>query len=131
MNTLFRTDEPRVTLYLHENASWMATIHHQAQEIPVLEKLLVQNEAAITDDKSKEERHHFCNAFSRQQQQMNLLNTELKQQQQRLTKDAAAKALYDIDALCSQDILRDRIQEIEKRYVELKCSFMKFLSGII
>ena len=62
---------------------------------------------------------------------MTKLNTALDQQQQRLKTDTATKYLYDIDSLCSQDILRDRIKEIEKKYLELKYNFMKFLSTII
>ena len=63
-----------------------------------------------------------------QQEEMIQLNTALDQQQQRLKTDTAKKYLYDIDSLCSQDILRDRTKEIEKKYIELKCGFMKFLT---
>ncbi len=131
MSNLFQTDESRVLLYLNENEGWLKTISTQANEIPVLEKMLVEKEATITDDKSIEEKVHFRNALIFQQDQMKQLNNELDEQQQRLEKDVAKKSLYDINALCSQDILRDRIREVEKRYIELKCNFMKFLSGVI
>jgi uncharacterized coiled-coil protein SlyX len=131
MNNLFQTDESRVLLYLSENDGWLKTISIQSKEIPVLEKMLVETEPGIDNDKSMEEKVHFKNELTFQQEQMKQLNTALDEQQQRLEKDAARKSLYDINALRSQDILRDRIREVEKRYIELKCNFMKFLSGVI
>ena len=131
MNNLFQTDESRVLLYLTENDGWLKTIAIQTDEIPVLEKMLVEKEAGIDGDKSMEEKVHFKKELSFHQEQMQQLNAALDEQQQRLEKDAAKKSLYDINALCSQDILRDRIREVEKKYIELKCNFMKFLSGVI
>ena len=131
MNNLFQTDESRVLLYLSENDGWLKTITTQYNEIPVLEKMLVEKEAGIEDNKSIEEKVYFRNELTSQQEQMKQLNAALDQQQQRLEKDVAKKSLYDINALCSQDILRDRIREVEKKYIELKCNFMKFLSRVI
>lgn len=131
MNTLFQTNQSRLVLYLNENEHWLKTIITQESEIPVLEKMLVDNEAVITDDESIETKVHFSKELELHHQQMKQLNTELGIQQQRLEKDAAQQSLYDINALCSQDILRDRIKDVEKKYIELKCNFMKFLSGVI
>jgi len=131
MNNLFQTDESRVHLYLDENKGWLKIIHTQANEIPVLEKLLVEKDAGMDTDDSMEGKMHFKKELTFQQEQMTQLNAALDEQQQRLENDAEKKSLYDINALCSQDILRDRIKEVEKKYIELKCNFMKFLSGVI
>lgn len=129
MNNLFQTDNSRVLLYLDENAGWLKVITSQSDEIPVLEKILSEKENAI-ENKAAEKRY-FKSQFQQQQEQMTKLNNELSEQQDRLQKDANLRSLYDIESLCSQDILRDRIKEVEQRYIDLKCSFMRFLSDSI
>jgi hypothetical protein len=131
MSTLFQTDEQRVQLYLAENAGWMKILITQKDEIPELKKLLPGEMTAENDDRINIEKNLFRKELTMQQQEMTQLNTALDQQQQRLKTDTAKQYLYDIDSLCSQDILRDRIKELEKKYIELKCSFMKFLATII
>ncbi len=128
MSTLFQTNGQRVQLYLAENAGWMKIIVAQKNEIPELKKMLPREKIVENDDRINAEKDLFRNELTMQQEEMIQLNTALNQQQQRLKTDTAKKYLYDIDSLCSQDILRDRIKEIEKKYIELKCSFMKFLA---
>jgi len=131
MSSLFQTDKHRVQLYMAENADWMKTIVAQADEIPALKKMLNDGNIDEENDKSVIENELFNKELSSQQEEMTKLNAALYQQQERLKTDTARKYLYDIDSLCSQDILRDRIKEIEKKYIELKCSFMKFLASKI
>jgi len=114
-----------------ENADWMKTIIAQADEIPALKKMLNDGNMDEENDKSVIENELFNKELSSQQEEMTKLNAALYQQQERLKTDTTRKYLYDIDSLCSQDILRDRIKEIEKKYIELKCSFMKFLASKI
>jgi hypothetical protein len=59
------------------------------------------------------------------------LEGDIEEQQQRLAKDCELKSLYDIDAFCTQDILRERIKAIEKTYIDLKCNFMNYLSTLL
>ncbi|MBL0356991.1 MAG: hypothetical protein IPP72_08940 [Chitinophagaceae bacterium] len=129
MNNLFQTDHSRVLLYLDENAGWLKVLTTQADEIPVLEKILYEKENTIENKVAEKE--HFKNLLHQQHEQMKELNNELDKQQQRLTVDAAGESLYDIESLCSQDILRNRIKDVEQRYIDLKCSFMRFLSDVI
>ena len=131
MSTLFQTDEQRVQLYLAENAGWMKILIAQKDEIPELKKMLPTEKIVKNEERINVEKGLFTIELTKQQEEMTKLNTELDQQQQRLKNDTAKNYLYDIDSLCSQDILRDRIKEIEKKYIELKCSFMKFLATII
>lgn len=129
MSRLFQSDQSRVLLYLDENAGWLKVISTQADELPVLEKILCDKENDIENKAA--EKDHFKKLLQFQHTQMQQLNTELAAQQSRLEKDAAVSSLYDIESLCSQDILRDRIKEVEQQYIELKCNFMRFMSGII
>ncbi len=129
MGHLFQTDQSRVLRYLDENAGWLKVISTQAEEIPELEKILHENEACI--ENCLAEKDLFRNQLHQQHEEMKQLNNELGEQQSRLEKNAAEKSLYDIESLCSQDILRDRIREVEQKYIELKCNFMRFMSGAI
>jgi len=131
MSTLFQTDTQRVQLYLAENAGWMKMLVAQKNELPQLEQLLQMENTMEVNYKTEIEKKLFVKELALQQEEMNKLNTALDQQQQRLKKDTEKKYLHDIDSLCNQDILRDKIKEIEKKYIELKCSFMKFLASII
>ena len=131
MNNLYQMDKPRARLYLHENSSCLKTISNQTEEIPALEKLLAVKNIESNNNQSQQENTHFRNALHQQKNEMLQLNTALDLQQQRLKNDAEKKTLYDIDALCSQDILRDKIKEIEKKFIELKCNFMKYVSSNI
>lgn len=133
MKACFKTDGPRVKMYMNENAGWQETLNVQANEIPKLEKMLgeiitpfsIMNEDEIGSD------IHFRQQLILQQQAMQQLNIDLEAQQKRLEYDNLQQAVYDIHSLCSQDILRERIKEVEKSYVELKCDFMKFLSTVL
>lgn len=129
MSTLFQTDERRIQLYLAENAGWLKIISAQKDELPELEKMLPGGRVIETNDSA--EKKLFKKELIQQQEAMTQLNQALDVQQQRLEKDTATRHLYDIDTLCSQDILREKIREIEKKYIELKCSFMKFLAANI
>jgi len=129
MGNLFQTDQSRVLLYLDENAGWQKVITTQADEIPMLEKILCDNESCI--ENMVAEKSHFKTQLQQQYVQMKQLNKELTDQQNRLTEDSAKKSLYDIESLCSQDLLREKIKEVEQRYLDLKCSFMRFMSTVI
>lgn len=74
---------------------------------------------------------HFGKQLEMQRKQMVSLNRELEDQQRRLVKDCEMDMVNDIDAFCTQDILRQRIRDIEKTYVELKCNFMTYLSTVL
>jgi hypothetical protein len=131
MNSLFQTDKQRVQLYMAENAEWLKTIIAQANEIPVLKKML--NDGNVDKGNGKEgiEKELFNKELSLQEEEMTKLNSTLCQQQERLQTSTAREYPYHMDSLWSQDLLRERIMEVEKKYIKLKCSFVKFLASAI
>jgi hypothetical protein len=133
MTNYFKTDSSRLKLYMTENNGWQKTLTEQSNEIPLMEKMLV--DAIIKAEMLEEEEIgvdiHFRQQLVKQQEALSQLNNELGIQQQRLSADSISNSDYDTHALCSQDILRDRIKEVEKSYVELKCNFMKYLSTVL
>lgn len=72
----------------------------------------------------------FCNELVFQQTKMKQLEDDIEVQQKRLAIDCELKNQFDIDAFCTQDILRDRIKAIEKTYIELKCNFLNYVASI-
>ena len=133
MKTHYQTDTPRVNLYLNENRDWQNTLTARQREVLQMEKMLVK--AVLVDDVAVEDESgtdlHFYQQLMEQQQSFEQLNNELQTQQERLAYDFKNQSAYDTEALCTQDILRERIRDIEKRYAELKCSFMQYLSAIV
>jgi hypothetical protein len=133
MKNYFKTDLCRLNLYMNENNGWQKTLKAQSSEIPVLEKML--GDAIVHAEMLEEEEIgvdiHFRQQLIKQQEALEQLNDELGMQQKRLADDSISNSIYDTHALCSQDILRDRIRDVEKNYVELKCNFMKYLSTVL
>ena len=133
MKNYFKTDSPRVKMYMTENAEWQKTLRKQKKEIPLLERMLTD---AIVHMDTLEEAElgidvHFREQLLRQQEEIDQLNNALNIQQKRLAKDSVTNLTYDTEALCTQDILRDKIKDVEKNHVELKCNFMKYLSNVL
>ncbi len=48
-----------------------------------------------------------------------------------MEKGKLSNTKNDVESLCSQDSLRDKLKEIENKYEELKHNFMNFLSAIL
>lgn len=131
MNTGFKLDASKFNHYLHENKGWQQMLKIQIKEIPVLKKML--STATQEDDRATAGNMHFSQQLVQQLKEMESLNKEIIQQQKRLNHDLSheTESAYDINTFCSEDILRERIRVIEKKYIELKSDFMKYLSALI
>lgn len=131
METYFKTDLQRVNMYLEENAALQKKLHVQADEIPKLEKLLdavktqVSTIAGIENGSSN---NYFKQQLSIQHSDVLHLNKELELQQKRLETDKLNNINYDVKSLSSQDILRDKVNEIEKKFAELKYNLTNSIS---
>ncbi len=130
MNTYFKSDAQRVKMYLDENAELQKKLHVQASEIPKLEQMLgeIKTQLSTKDGTENGSDKYFRQQLSLQHKDMLHLNNELELQQKRLEEDKLNNVNYDVESLSSQDILRDKVKEIEKKYAELKHNFMNFLS---
>ena len=126
-------DETKCRLFINENASWQSAIKAQEKEIPQLKIMLanVQNADDINGPADKTGTDIFFNSeLIMQQKEMKKLDEAIEEQQKRLLQDCDIKNQQDIEAFCTQDILRQRIKAIEKTYIDLKCNFMNYLSTI-
>lgn len=126
MSQPFQTNANRVHWYLDESADWLTSIDEQLRKIEKLSQKL----NAINRN-GDPETNHFKSAIVRQSDLINALNSDVASQQHRLQQDHAGNQMYDIDALFSQDILRERLRDTEKHYIELRASLMKYLSTVL
>ena len=122
--------------YQDENEGWKQTIHLQANEIPKMNEIL--NSVIRDNELSPREREtgegHFIVQLVNKHLEMQQLDSEIGRQQERLQRISTmdkTEVMDDIDAFCTQDILRERIRNIEKSYLEMKCNFMSYLSTIL
>lgn len=131
METYFKSDAQRVNLYLDENAELQKKLHVQAAEIPKLEQLLGELKtqvSTIVGIENGSSNNYFKQQLSIQHNDLLHLNKELELQQKRLENDKLNNINYDVTSLSSQDILRDKVNEIEKKFVALKYNLMNSLS---
>jgi hypothetical protein len=141
MGTRLILDEEKYRQFMEENSNWKNTIKEHATEIPAWEKML----AAALDKKEKKKSVQkeipettatdistsvFSGQLLQQHKEMIELHDAIVAQEKRL-KDSEAKKEHDIESLNTQALLRDRIKEIEKSYLELKGNFMKYFSTIL
>jgi hypothetical protein len=142
MGTRLILDEAKYRQFMEENSNWKDTIKAHATEIPSWEKML----AAAMDKKEKEnptkkDMHSstetdispslFSGQLLQQHKEMIELHAAIVAQENRLIKNCEAKKEHDLESLNTQDILRDRIKEIEQSYIKLKQNFTKYFSTIL
>lgn len=135
MQTKLNLDILKYQLFLQENRDWQHLLTSQAEEIPAWDTKLAAVKAAPENrgtalDEEKVAKY-FSHKLTQQEASMKQLNEAIEVQQNRLETDCYENAVYDIDAFCTQDILRDRINEIEKRFIDLKCNFMRYFSTAV
>ena len=131
MEAYFKSDAQRVNMYLDENAELQKKLHVQAAEIPKLEQLLGELKtqvSTIVGIENGSSNNYFKQQLSIQHNDLLHLNKELELQQKRLENDKLNNINYDVTSLSSQDILRDKVNEIEKKFVALKYNLMNSLS---
>ncbi len=123
----------RARLYLNENMEWQKKLSFQNNELPGLEEML-QEVLTVIGLPGKEVTDGdlvILSQLNKQKIRMKELNTELDVQQWRLENDTIHTPVHELQLLCNQDILRERIKEIEKRYVDLKCSLLKYIPVVL
>lgn len=121
-------------LFIKENDAWEDLIRRQKVELPVLDAMvtnIVSDKKGLKEDSSRVF-HHLRHEMQVQQQSMEDLELELEKQQQYLSSERRRKSAdpYAIDTFNSQNILRSRIRDVEKNFVELKCNYLNYVATI-
>jgi vacuolar-type H+-ATPase subunit I/STV1 len=132
METYFKSDPQRVNMYLEEITELEKKLHVQTAEIPKLEDLLCEVKTQVSTIVGIENgsiNNYFKQQLSIQHNDVMHLNKELELQQKRLEADKLNNINYDVKSLSSQDILRDKVNELEKKFAALKYNLMNSLSS--
>ncbi len=121
-------------LFLKENSAWEDMISRQRKEIPLLDKMIL----GIVEEKKglKEEMEkvfqHLRDEMHKQEKHMDELKEELGKQQRYLISERKNTIgdPYSINTFFSQKVLRERIKEVERSFVELKCNYLNYVATI-
>jgi hypothetical protein len=120
-------------LFIKENDAWDDMIRRQKVELPILDALVTN---IVADKGLKEDSNrvfiHLKHEMQEQQRSMEELTMELEKQQLFLSSERRRKNQdpYSIDTFNSQNILRNRIRDVEKNFVELKCNYLNYVATI-
>ncbi|HLO81560.1 MAG TPA: hypothetical protein VK166_11405 [Chitinophagaceae bacterium] len=121
-------------LFIKENDAWEDMIRRQKKEMPVLDALIsniVADKLGMKEDRTKVYQYLHLEMV-KAQHSMDELEKELLKQQQYLSSERKRKTNdpYSIDTFNSQNILRSRIKDVEKNFVELKCNYLNYIGTI-
>jgi len=127
-------DSRILELFIKENSAWEDMITRQIKEIPLLDKLItgiVEEKKGIKVEMENVFRH-LKTDMHKQEKHMDDLKEELQKQQQYLAWERKSHIgdAYSINAIFSQKVLRERIKEVEKSFVELKCNYLNYVATI-
>lgn len=123
-----------VDLFIKENDAWDDMITRQRSEIPSLEKML--NEVISTKRDVGEHTlasvNLLKNEMQAQEKFMGEIKDELARQQNLLVKEKKSDAdNFRINTVSSQNILRERIRNVERTFIELKCNFLNYMATFL
>lgn len=123
-----------VDLFIKENDAWDDMITRQRSEIPTLEKML--NE--VIQEKKDMGEHTLASVrllkteMQAQEKFMGELREELAKQQHLLVREKKADGdKFPINSVSSQNILRERIRNVERTFIELKCNFLNYMATFL
>jgi hypothetical protein len=128
-------DYKLVDLFIKENDAWDHMINRQREELPQLDAL-ISTIGEEWDGQLKQERtrilEHLKKEMVEQRQSMERLKEELAVQQSLLAQERKRPADNPsvLQTLNSQNVLRNRIRDVEKRFVELKCNYLNYVATI-
>ena len=120
-------------LFMKENDAWEDMISRQKNELPLLDKMItgIMEEMKMKDE-SKRVFSYLRQEMEVQEKHMDDLEKELEKQQKFLEgqRRRLGDDPYSINTFFSQKILRERIKDVERSFVELKCNYLNYIATI-
>ena len=119
-------------LFMKENDAWDDMITRQSREIPDLERMLsaIFDSKPNLDDEIVSGVKHLKNQMQEQESSMADIKKQLAEQQFFLVSESRGNA-YPVHTLLSQNALRERIRNVERRFLDLKCNYLNYLATAI
>lgn len=119
---------------MKENSAWEDMISRQTKEIPLIDQMItsIVEEKKVLKDEMVSIFRHLKKEMLQQEKHMDQLTEDLGKQQQYLIaeRNNSIEDHYSINTLFSQKILREKIQEVEKSFIELKCNYLNYIATI-
>jgi hypothetical protein len=119
-------------LFMKENEAWDDMITRQSKEIPNLEKMLtsmVEKKPYVADEILQNIKI-LKNEMLEQETCMTAVKEDLARQQTFLRSEKKIEAEgYGVHTLLSQNVLREQIRNVEKKFLDLKCNFLNYLAS--
>jgi len=118
-------------MFMKENDAWDDLIARQSKELPQLENMLT----SIFKRKNVDE-EIIANAsllkdeMLLQESQMLEIRAHLAKQQDLLAIEKRSLS-YPAHSLLSQNALREKIRDIERKFLDLKCNYLNYLATAI
>jgi hypothetical protein len=118
-------------MFMKENDAWDDLIARQSKELPQLENML----ASIFKRNNLDE-EIIANA-SLLKDEMQLQETQMLEIREHLAKQQHLLAIeqrstsYPAHSLLSQNALREKIRDIERKFLDLKCNYLNYLATAI
>jgi hypothetical protein len=120
-------------LFMKENDAWEDMISRQKVELPLLDNLIsgIMEDKKMKDD-SRRIFSHLRHEMEVQEKNMEDLKKELEKQQKylKVQRRRSSGDPYSINTFFSQKILRERIRDVERNFVELKCNYLNYIATI-
>lgn len=125
-------DRRILELFMQENHAWDDLITRQRSEIPVLEGTLTR---IMRDKKNLDEQvvstlNVLKKEIVEQGDRMEDIKASLAEQQTYLEKEKRGEP-FPVQTLMSQNILRERIRNVERKFLDLKCDYMSYLASAL
>ncbi len=126
-------DDLKLKLYEEESTGWNEVLDLQVNELPRLKETLISSipPAKKAEWKEAGKLQDFETQLDSQQTVMEELNRDVKMQRKRLREEVVSGSEDDIVSFCTHDILRQRIREVEKSYIDLKYNFINYVTAIL
>jgi hypothetical protein len=118
-------------MFMKENDAWDDLIARQSKELPQLENML----SSIFKRNNLDE-EIIANA-SLLKDEMQLQETQMLEIREHLAKQQHLLAIeqrstsYPAHSLLSQNALREKIRDIERKFLDLKCNYLNYLATAI
>ena len=119
-------------LFMKENDAWDDMITRQKKEIPDLEIMIsaIFESKKFQDDEIASNVKHLKSEMHAQETCMANIKEELAKQQHFLASEKRGNA-YPIHTLLSQNALRERIRNVERQFLDLKCNYLNYLANTL
>ncbi len=119
-------------MFMKENDAWDDLIARQSKELPQLENML----ASIFKRNHNLDEDVIANV-SLLKEEMLLQETQMLEIRAHLAKQQDLLAIekrslsYPAHSLLSQNALREKIRDIERKFLDLKCNYLNYLATAI